>query len=110
VDVLPDVASLAMVLSHEWPTLLSPKRGSKYAYNDRVFKMKTHIPTGLRHDDVKQSETRRLLDLLKNYPMRRNWIRRIVPKNVVSIAAKRLPGLLSAHLGNPIAVNGHLRV
>jgi Peptidase family M48 len=110
VDVLPDEASLAMVLSHELAHIaLGQNVGSKYAYNDRMLfdDEATYQSLGFRHDDVEeQSADKKALDLLKNSPYAQKLDSAGLFLRMLSARGEALPGLLSAHLGNPIAVNG----
>jgi len=110
VDVLPDEASLAMVLSHELAHIaLGQNVGSKYAYNDRMLfaDETTYANLGFRHDDVEeQSADKKALDLLKNSPYAQKLDSAGLFLRMLSARGEALPGLLSAHLGNPIAVNG----
>jgi len=100
VYVLPTKPASPWCYRMNWPTLLSAKRGSKYAYNDRMlFEDENTYPNlGFRHGRRgRATADKKALDLLKTHPMRRNWIRGIVPKNVVS-SRRSVAGLLSAHL------------
>ncbi len=110
VDVLPDEASLAMVLSHELAHIaLGQNVGSKYAYNDRMLfnDETTYTNLGFRHDDVEeQSADKKALDILKNSPYAQKLDSAGLFLRMLSSRGQVLPGLLTAHLGNPIAVNG----
>ena len=72
VDVLPDEACLAMVLSHELAHIvLGHNLGSKYAFTDRMLfsDESTYQNLGFRH--VPEEETaadKKAIDLLKNSP------------------------------------------
>ena len=72
IDVLPDEASLAMVLSHELAHIvLGHNLGSRYAFNDRMLfsDESTYSNLGFRH--VPEEETaadKKAIDLLKNSP------------------------------------------
>ena len=72
IDVLPDEASLAMVLSHELAHIvLGHNLGSRYAFNDRMLfsDESTYQNLGFRH--VPEEETaadKKAIDLLKNSP------------------------------------------
>jgi len=105
VDVLPDEASLAMVLSHELAHIaLGQNVGSKYAYNDRMLfaDETTYANLGFRHDDVEeQSADKKALDLLKNSPYAQKLDSAGLFLRMLSARGEALPGLLSAHLGNP---------
>jgi hypothetical protein len=110
VDVLPDEASLAMVLSHELAHIaLGQNVGSKYAYNDRMLfaDETTYSNLGFRHDDVEeQSADKKALELLKNSPYAQKLDSAGLFLRMLAARGEVLPGLLNAHLGNPIAVNG----
>jgi hypothetical protein len=110
VDVLPDEASLAMVLSHELAHIvLGQNVGSKYAYNDRMLfaDESTYASLGFRHDDVEeQSADKKALDLLKNSPYGAKLDSAGLFLRMLSARGATMPGLLTAHLGNPIAING----
>jgi hypothetical protein len=110
VDVLPDEASLAMVLSHELAHIaLGQNVGSKYAYNDRMLfdDESTYSNLGFRHDDVEeQSADKKALDLLKNSPYAQKLDSAGLFLRMLALRGKTLPGLLNAHLGNAIALNG----
>ncbi len=72
IDVLPDEASLAMVLSHELAHIvLGHNLGSKYAFNDRMLfsDESTYQNFGFRH--IPEEETaadKKAIELLKNSP------------------------------------------
>ena len=110
VDVLPDEASLAMVLSHELAHIaLGQNVGSKYAYNDRMLfdDESTYQSLGFRHDDVEEvSADKKALELLKNSPYAQKLDSAGLFLRMLAERGPVLSGLLTAHLGNPIAVNG----
>ena len=110
VDVLPDEASLAMVLSHELAHIaLGQNVGSKYAYNDRMLfeDETTYSNLGFRHDDIEeQSADKKALELLKNSPYAQKLDSAGLFLRMLAVRGGSLPGLLNAHLGNPIAING----
>ena len=110
VDVLPDEASLAMVLSHELAHIaLGQNVGSKYAYNDRMLfdDVATYSNLGFKHDEIEEeSADKKALELLKNSPYAQKLDSAGLFLRMLAARGEFLPGLLSAHLGNPIAVNG----
>ena len=110
VDVLPDEASLAMVLSHELAHIaLGQNVGSKYAYNDRMLfnDEATYENLGFRHDDIEeQSADKKALDILKNSPYAEKLAGAGLFLRMVESRGAVLPGLLTPHLGNPLTANG----
>ena len=110
VDVLPDEGSLAMVLSHELAHIvLGQNVGSKYAYNDRMLfdDVATYSNLGFKHDEIEEeSADKKALELLKNSPYSQKLDSAGLFLRMLAERGGALPGLLNAHLGNPIAVNG----
>src|SRR5713226_9025517 len=72
IDVLPDEASLAAVLSHELAhVVLGHNLGSKYAFNDRMLfsDQSTYQNLGFKHiPEEEQAADKKAVDLLKNSP------------------------------------------
>ncbi|PYV53631.1 MAG: hypothetical protein DMG91_16600 [Acidobacteria bacterium] len=72
IDVLPDEASLAMVLSHELAHIvLGHNLGSKYAFNDRMLfnDESTYQNLGFKHvPEEEEAADKKAVDLLKNSP------------------------------------------
>jgi hypothetical protein len=67
----------------------------------------TYSNLGFKHDDVEeQSADKKALELLKNSPYAQKLDSAGLFLRVLALRGSSLPGLLSAHLGNPIAVNG----
>ncbi len=71
IDVLPDEASIAMVLSHELAHIvLGHNLGSKYAFDDRMLFSddSTFSNLGFRHVPAEEEAAdKKAMDLLKNY-------------------------------------------
>jgi hypothetical protein len=72
IDVLPDEASLAMVLSHELAHIvLGHNLGSKFAFNDRMLfsDESTYNNFGFRHNPEEETAgDAKAMELLKNSP------------------------------------------
>jgi len=104
VDVLPDEASLAMVLSHELAHIvLGHNLGSKFAFNDRMLftDESTYQNFGFRHNpDEETAADVKAMELLKNSPYAQKLdVPSLFLKELVA-RAPELSALLTAHLGN----------
>jgi len=103
VDVLPDEASLAMVLSRELAHIvLGHTLGSKYAFSDRMLfsDESTYRNLGFRH--VPEEETaadKKALDLLKNSPYAQKLNTPGLFLREVAARGPALSALLTPHLG-----------
>jgi len=104
IDVLPDEASLAMVLSHELAHIvLGHNLGSKFAFNDRMLfsDESTYSNFGFRHNpDEEAAADAKAMELLKNSPYAQKLD---VPSLFLKELTERAPtisALLTAHLGN----------
>ncbi|HYM79084.1 MAG TPA: M48 family metalloprotease [Candidatus Dormibacteraeota bacterium] len=112
VDVLPDEASLAAVLSHELAHIvLGHNLGSKYAFNDRMLFSDdaTYQNLGFKH--IPEEETaadKKALDLLKNSPYAQKLDNVGLFLKALQSRAPALNALLTTHLGNPIAEGGQI--
>ncbi len=110
VDVLPDEASLAAVLSHELAHIvLGHNLGSKYAFNDRMLFSDegTYQNLGFRH--IPEEETaadKKAIELLKNSPYAQKLDNVGLFLKALQQRAPALGALLTTHLGNPLATNG----
>ena len=110
VDVLPDEASLAAVLSHELAHIvLGHNLGSKFAFNDRMLfgDDSTYQNLGLKH--IPEEETaadKKALELLKNSPYAQKLDNVGLFLKALQLRASSLSALLTTHLGNPLAENG----
>jgi hypothetical protein len=104
VDVLPDEASLAMVLSHELAHIvLGHNVGSKYAFSDRMLfsDESTYQNLGFRH--VPEEETaadKKALELLKNSPYAEKLSTPGLFLRELAARGPALSALLTPHLGN----------
>src|SRR5579863_760635 len=104
IDVLPDEASLAMVLSHELAHIvLGHNLGSKFAFNDRMLfsDESTYSNFGFRHNPEEETAAdAKAMELLKNSPYAHKLD---VPSLFLKELTERAPtlsALLTAHLGN----------
>ena len=103
VDVLPDEASLAMVLSRELAHIvLGHNLGSKYAFNDRVLFSDESIyqNLGFRHvPEEEDAADKKALDLLKNSPYAQKLDTAGLFLRELAARGPALSALLSPHLG-----------
>jgi hypothetical protein len=104
VDVLPDEASLAMVLSHELAhILLGHNLGGKYAFNDRMLfsDESTYRNFGFRHvPEEEAAADQKAIDLLKNSPYGQNLATAGLFLRELAELGPALSALLTPHLGN----------
>ncbi len=112
VDVLPDEASLAAVLSHELAHIvLGHNLGSKYAFNDRMLFSDdaTYQNLGFKH--IPEEETaadKKAVELLKNSPYAQKLDNVGLFLKALQAHAGALNALLTTHLGNPLAEGGQV--
>ena len=110
VDVLPDEASLAAVLSHELAHIvLGHNLGSKYAFNDRMLfdDDSTYQNLGFKHiPEEEAAADKKALELLKNSPYAQKLDNVGLFLRALQQRAPQLGALLTTHLGNSLAVNG----
>jgi hypothetical protein len=112
VDVLPDEASLAAVLSHELAHIvLGHNLGSKYAFNDRMLFSDdaTYQNLGFKH--IPEEETaadKKAVDLLKNSPYAQKLDNVGLFLKALQARSGALNALLTTHLGNPLAQAGQV--
>jgi hypothetical protein len=110
VDVLPDEASLAAVLSHELAHIvLGHNLGSKYAFNDRMLfgDDSTYQNLGFKH--IPEEETaadKKAVEFLKNSPYAQKLDNVGLFLKALQGKAPQLNALLTTHLGNPLAEGG----
>ncbi len=104
IDVLPDEASLAMVLSHELAQIvLGHNLGSKYAFNDRMLfsDESTYNNLGFKH--IPEEETTadaKALELLKASPYAQKLQTAGLFLKQLQARGPALAALTTAHLGN----------
>jgi hypothetical protein len=110
VDVLPDEASLAAVLSHELAHIvLGHNLGSKYAFNDRMLfgDDSTYQNLGFKHiPEEEAAADKKALELLKNSPYAQKLDNVGLFLKALQLRAPQLSALLTTHLGNPLAEGG----
>jgi hypothetical protein len=110
IDVLPDEASLAAVLSHELAhVVLGHNLGSQYAFNDRMLfsDESTYQNFGFKHiPEEEAAADKKAIEMLKNSPYAQKLDAAGLFIKVLQTRAPQLAALLQAHLGNSIAENG----
>lgn len=113
-DVLPDEASLAMVLSHELAHIvLGHRLDTKLAFNDRMFfpDEKSYQNLAFRHSPAEEEAAdTKALDMLKNSPYKDKLATAGLFLKSLQLHAPDLPNLLHSHLGNSIADGKNIRM
>src|SRR5450631_788904 len=103
VDVLPDEASLAMVLSRELAHIvLGHNLGSKYAFNDRLLFSDESVYRNLGFRHVPEEEAaadKKALDLLKSSPYADKLYAPGLFLRELAVRGPALSALLTPHLG-----------
>jgi peptidase M48-like protein len=109
IDVLPDEASLAMVLSHELAHIvLGHNLGSKFAFNDRMLfsDESTYSNFGFRHvPEEEAAADKKAMEMLKNSPYSQKLGTAGLFLKQLATRAPELSALLTAHLGNKFTDN-----
>jgi hypothetical protein len=107
IDVLPDEASLAAVLSHELAHIvLGHNLGSKFAFNDRMLFSDegTYNNLGFKHiPEEEAAADKKAIDLLNNSPYAQKLDNVGLFLKALQTRAPQLSALLTTHLGNPLA-------
>ena len=110
IDVLPDEASLAMVLAHELAHIvLGHNLGSQYAFNDRMLFSDegTYQNLGFKHiPEEEAAADKKAIEMLKGSPYAQKLETAGLFIKALQARAPQLGALLQAHLGNNIAENG----
>jgi hypothetical protein len=110
IDVLPDEASLAAVLSHELAHIvLGHNLGSKYAFNDRMLFSDDSTYNNLGFKHIPEEETaadKKAIELLNNSPYAQKLDNVGLFLKALQARSGQLNALLTTHLGNPLAENG----
>jgi hypothetical protein len=106
IDVLPDEASLAMVLSHELAHIvLGHNLGSKYAFNDRMLfsDESTYQNLGFKHvPEEEEAADKKAVELLKNSPYSQKLDVAGLFLKQLAERGPALSALLNTHLGNSL--------
>src|SRR5256885_4145662 len=109
IDVLPDEASLAMVLSHELSHIvLGHNLGSKFAFNDRMLfsDESTYQNFGFRHVPEEEiAADKKAMDMLKTSPYNQKLDTAALFLKQLAVRGPQLSALLTAHLGNNFTDN-----
>src|SRR5580698_5926442 len=113
-DVLPDEASLAMVLSHEFAHIvLGHRLDTKLAFNDKMFfpdeDSFQRLDFKRRSADEDAADTK-ALELLKNSPYKDKLGSAGLFLKALQASAPELPNLIRPHLGNSMAGNKSVRM
>jgi hypothetical protein len=113
-DVLPDEASLAMVLAHELSHIvLGHQFDTKLAFNDRMFfpdeDSFQRLDFKRRSSDEEAADTK-ALELLKNSPYKDKLGSAGLFLKALQQSAPALPNLIRPHLGNSLASNKSIRM
>lgn len=109
IDVLPDEASLAMVLSHELAHIvLGHNLGSKFAFTDRMLfsDESTYQNFGFRHvPEEEAAADKKAVEMLKNSPYSQKLDTAGLFLKELSARGPALSALSTAHLGNSFVDN-----
>src|SRR5216684_3281008 len=113
-DVLPDEASLAMVLAHELSHIvLGHPFDTKLAFNDRLsFRDEEsfqRLDFRRRGADEEAADTK-ALELLKNSPYKDKLGNAGLFLRALQDRSQQLPNLISPHLGNSLAAGNSIRM
>lgn len=108
-DVLPDEASLAMVLAHDLAhVVLGNKLDTMYAFNDRLLFCDEEILDRLDFARDQQEETAadaKAVEFLKNSPYKDKLGNAGLFLKAAAAAAPRTPELFGAHLGDRLVTS-----
>jgi hypothetical protein len=106
IDVLPDEAALAMVLSHELAHIvLNHRIDTKFAFNDRFFFSESATFQRMdfvRSADDEQAADKKAFELLNNSPYKDHLASGGLFLRQLQDRAQVLPNLIRPHLGNSL--------
>jgi hypothetical protein len=106
-DVLPDEASLAMVLSHELGHIvLGHQTDTKFAFVDRMLfsDQYTYQQLGFAQNAADEAAAdKKAMELLQNSPYKSKLASAGLFLKALQARSVVLPALLTPHLGNPLA-------
>src|SRR3984893_7799618 len=113
-DVLPDEASLAMIMAHELShVVLGHKLDTKLAFNDRMFfpdeNSFQRLDFKRRPSDEEAADTK-AVELLKNSPYKDKLGNAGLFLKALHDRAPALPNLIRPHLGNGLAEHKGIRM
>jgi len=112
IDVLPDEASLAMVLAHELGHIvLGHRLDTRYAFNDRMLfrDEQSFHAFALRHTPLEEEAAdAKALELLDHSPYKDKLGGAGLFLRALALRAPSLPHLTGAHLGNRLANGSHV--
>src|SRR5262249_27653534 len=104
IDVLPDEASLAMIIAHELGHMaLGHEIDTKYAFNDRMLFQDSEAlrKIQLKRDEKEEIEAdKKAAELLKNSPYKDKLANAGLFLKAIDERAAQLPHLLLPHIGN----------
>lgn len=111
IDVLPDEASLAMILGHELSHVLLGHQlvDTKFSFADRLMIPDSEIMRTLRfrHSNAEESAADvKVVELLKNSPYKDKLADAGLFLRAIVANAKRLPNLIQPHMGDFIVDAG----
>ena len=113
-DVLPDEASLAMVLSHELSHIvLGHRLDTKLAFNDKMFfpDEESFQRLDFKRSGVdEEAADTKALELLKNSPYKDKLGNAGLFLKALQVKAPDLPNLIRPHLGNSLAASNSIRM
>jgi peptidase M48-like protein len=114
IDVLPDEASLAMMLAHELAHVVLGHQliDTKFAYADRLMVPDNELLRVVRfpHDaSVEAAADEKAIELLKNSPYKDKLAEGGLFLRAVAANTRKLPNLIQPHLGEQLADDRQLQ-